>query len=107
MVNDPFDPETDRKLDEIAALRRKQSEQGSRNFLERRQQAYKRIFNGFDEDRKIVMGDLINFCRLSGTPWSENERVHCLLTGRHEVGSRILDHVNLTLDELVLKYSGE
>lgn len=73
--------------------------------LERRQQAYVRMFaNLAPEDREIVEKDLAWFCMGHSAVFHENERVHVLLTGRQEVWQRMQDHKRLSLDDLIAKY---
>ena len=72
-------------------------------FLRNRRDAYVRTFTS--EDGKRVLADLRWFCRLDNTPWDADPRIHALMTGRFEVGRRILDHVDLTFDQLVEKYT--
>ena len=68
--------------------------------LSSRQKAYQRVFLGTGIDGKIVLEDLAQFCRLFSTTFHLNERVHCALTGRHEVILRIQDHLKLNDAEL-------
>ena len=55
------------------------------------------------EDRRIVLENLEIFCRGERTPWHEDQRIHCLLTGRHEVYTRIHNYIRLPLDVLVVE----
>lgn len=50
----------------------------------------------FDE----VMEDLLKFCRWHETAFHPDPRVHAMLEGRREVMRRILQHLNLSLDDL-------
>jgi hypothetical protein len=51
------------------------------------------------------MEDLSRFCRGKETAFDIEERVHVLLTGRQEVWFRIMDHLRLSYDALVEKYT--
>lgn len=78
-----------------------------RALAERRMHAYARVFKAGSptkEDRELVMADLLRFTRGESTPWDADPRFHAVLTGRHEVWTRIKDHTKLTLDEFILKY---
>lgn len=78
-----------------------------RKMAERRMHAYMRVFKAgapSKEDREIVMADMLHFTRGESTPWDADPRFHAVLTGRHEVWTRIKDHTRLTLDEFILKY---
>lgn len=79
-----------------------------RAWLEIRKGAYRRVFEAgvpSADDRRIVMDDLRQYCRGERTPWNDNERIHCALTGRHEVYTRISNHLRLTVDALVEEYA--
>lgn len=104
--HDPYDPlDTERAEVKTLSLQ-EEADATVRQRLERRAQAYKRmIANMTDEDKAIVLTDLNWFCMGDRAVFHENERVHCLLTGRQEVFQRIQDHTRLDLDELVLKYT--
>lgn len=75
--------------------------------LKSRQEAYRRVFAGapMPGDATLVQQDLRQFCRGETSAFHENERIHTLLTGRQEVYLRIMDHLRLTHDELLLKYT--
>lgn len=77
--------------------------------LRRRKEAYSRVFKGGStpDDVKIVLDDLSKFCRGETTIYDDNDRMHCLLTGRNEVYRRIKDHVDFDFDTLATKYIGE
>ncbi len=78
-----------------------------RKIAERRMAAYARVFRAgtpTKEDREMVMADLQRFTRGESTPWDADARYHALLTGRHEVWTRMKDHTTLSLDEFILKY---
>lgn len=69
-----------------------------RRFIGRRQHAYRRTFDGPLAEE--VLADLISFCRAHETTFHPDARVSALLEGRREVLLRILDHCNLTSEDL-------
>lgn len=103
--SDPYDPRDVARGETKTLSLIEAADATVRQRLERRQQAYVRLFNGHAEDMEIVMQDLTVFCRGDTAVFHENERIHCLLTGRQEVYQRIMDHTRLDLDTLVLKYT--
>jgi hypothetical protein len=70
--------------------------------LRARQSAYIRVFSdhAITGDGAVVLADLRRFCRGGQTPWSDDQRVHALLTGRHEVYTRITQHMGMSFDDL-------
>lgn len=101
---DPYDPLQAETVEQLQAKRVSEADGASRELVERRRAAYVRVFAGAtDYDRKVVLDDLARFCRGNETPWHHDERLHCLLTGRHEVYSRIDQHLTLTTDQLLEK----
>lgn len=77
--------------------------------LRDRQAAYQRAFagRGTAGDVAIVMADLARFCRAGASTFHADPRTHALLEGRREVWLRIRDQLDLRLDELIAKYTGE
>lgn len=71
-----------------------------------RKVAYVQIFKPETTPGKAVIEDLSKFCRQNISTFHPNERVHCLLEGRREVMIRILDFLQLPVDELCKKYGG-
>ena len=69
-----------------------------RNFLGSRQTAYKQTFTG--PHAETVLADLAAFCRANQSTFHPDARVSAALDGRREVILRILDHINLSPDEL-------
>lgn len=102
---DPYDPlDTERASAKTLSLQ-DAAEATMAQRLERRQQAYRRMFAALNpEDREIIEEDLSWFCMGNRAVFHENERVHVLLTGRQEVWMRIQDHIRLNLEDLVSKY---
>lgn len=76
-------------------------------FLQARQQAYRLVFDPENEFVKTVMGDLENFCRAKQSTFHTDARVHALVEGRREVYLRIKEYMDLTPEQLWLKYGKE
>lgn len=103
---DPFLPEEQEERQALQAKRVEQAEDEVRQRIETVKSAYMRVFSDGTpsaEDRRIVLHDLEVFTRGERTPWDENERIHCLLTGRNEVYRRIHNYMRLSLDTLVVE----
>jgi len=103
---DPFLPEAQAMEDALEEKQTEQAEDEIRNGIERLQNAYRRVFEKgtpSQDDRAMVMRDLEIFTRGERTPWHEDERVHCVLTGRHEVYNRIRNFTRLPLDVLFVE----
>jgi len=105
---DPFDPADVQKAVVTEQTLSSNAISAQQAALRARREAYNRVFRGnaMFGDIDIVMGDLKRFCRGNGTPWDADPRVHALLTGRFEVYTRIIQHVNLSFDDLWELYSG-
>lgn len=102
---DPFDPQDVVRGAVVRQQERVQAEDQTARLLRARQEAYRRVFaNSGDLD--IVLADLGRFCRGDRTAFDADQRIHALLTGRQEVWIRIMDHLRLSFDELVDRYTG-
>lgn len=55
----------------------------------------------------VILDDLARFCRGIGSTWSPDAREHARFEGRREVWHRIMEHLNLTQEELIGLYSGQ
>jgi hypothetical protein len=75
----------------------------TRAFLKQRQLAYQRTFSGVAGE--TVLADLAKFCRAHDTTFHSDARMSAVLQGRHEVWTRIAQHVRLT-DEQIWKLYG-
>lgn len=75
-----------------------------KNYLRNRQAAYQKVFAG-NNDLKEVMEDLTRFCRGNSSCFDPDARVHSVFEGRREVYLRIKDHLELSFEELWLKYA--
>lgn len=82
-----------------------QIREAAKNLLAHRSRAYKLVFDEKNEFFKVVMADLQKFCRANQSTFHEDPRIHAALEGRREVYLRIMDHLNLTPDELVARYA--
>ena len=71
-------------------------------MIEERRLAYARIFDS--PDGRVLLFDLARFCRGYSTPFDPDPRIHALLTGRHEVFWRIMEHTRLDPDVLFKLY---
>jgi len=70
----------------------------ARNFLFRRQQAYRATFKGPLPD--VVLRDLAKFCRANVSTGHADTHIAARLDGRREVWLRIQAHLNLTQEQL-------
>lgn len=110
---DPFDPAVleyhEKQLKEKESL----SDDSVRALLERRKQAYARVFTpGAREqtDIDIVLNDLMWFCKVWVSTYDINDGQHAdrlskQKDGRREVFQRIKDFSRLDSDALLLKYT--
>ena len=74
--------------------------------MRERKIAYTQVFGVETAANKAVLADLRRFCRASESTFHADQRVHALLEGRREVVLRIMDFIDLSIDELVAKYGG-
>ena len=73
-----------------------------REFLGNRKRAYQQCFN--TGPGKTVLADLARFCRAEATCFDTDPRVHAALEGRREVWLRIMQHLNVPIEELARLY---
>lgn len=73
-------------------------EDDTRLFLEHRRQAYVNVFTG--PNGKVVLNDLAKFCRAAESTFHQDPRLSNVLEGRREVFLRIMEHINMSFDEL-------
>lgn len=104
-IVDPFDPHDVVRGAVVRQQERAQAEDQTARLLRSRQEAYRRVFVP-SGDLDIVLSDLGRFCRGDRTAFDADPRIHALLTGRQEVWIRIMDHLKLSLDELIDRYAG-
>lgn len=102
---DPFDPQDIARGAVVRQQERANAEDQTARLLRTRQEAYRRVFAP-SGDLNIVLDDLSRFCRGDRTAFDPDPRVHALLTGRQETWIRIMDHVKLSLDDLIERYTG-
>jgi hypothetical protein len=72
----------------------------ARQFIFRREFAYKHLFSRDSQDAKLVLKDLAKFCRAHDSTFHPDPHVRSQLDGRREVWLRIAHHLNLTSEEL-------
>lgn len=73
--------------------------------LGQRKQAYQLVFRS-PAGAKVLL-DLQQFCRATSPPWGSNPQETARLVGRNEVWHRIMQHLNLTPEELYNTYGGQ
>ena len=76
-----------------------------KDYLRGRSAAYRRVFNKESQDAKIVLADLGRFCRAFQSTGHQDPYMAARLDGRREVWLRIMEHQNLSTDELYDLYS--
>lgn len=72
--------------------------QAARGFLARRRTNYIRTFGTVFG--QAVLADLAKFCRAHNSTFHSDSRVHAALEGRREVFLRILNHLQLSDEQL-------
>lgn len=70
--------------------------------LQRRKTAYQLAFGS--PAGKSVLNDLAVFCRAEQSEWGADARHHARYAGRREVWLRIMQHTNLSPEELAVVY---
>lgn len=68
-------------------------------LLAKRRLAYVKILK-HNLHGDIVLADLAKFCRAGQSTFHPDPRVHALLEGRKEVWTRIVNHLNLSDEDL-------
>jgi len=105
---DEYEPEADAQTAHEIQVKAEALRKAQRVLLETRKGAYVRVFEHgtpSKEDRTIVKADLQQFCRYNMSAFHENDRKHCMLTGRQETYLRIFDFTQLSVDALLEKYT--
>ena len=72
-------------------------------YLHDRKRAYQLAFGS--PAGQEVLADLAKFCRANETCFNADPRMHAVAEGRREVWLRIRDHLELTPEQLLYKYS--
>jgi len=77
------------------------------SVIRARKGAYSRLFKGVPTpgDLAYVLEDLRAFCRGDQAAYDPDRRVNDILIGRQEVFYRIRDFTELSLDDLVMRYT--
>lgn len=73
-------------------------------YITRRKAAYQRTFPQ-NPAQQIVLADLARFCRAHQTTFHPDPRIHAALEGRREVFLRIVNHLNLSTEQLLAIYN--
>ena len=73
-------------------------------LLEERSRAYQLTFSPQKPWAIAVLEDLAVFCRANASCYHDDPRLHAALEGRREVWLRIMEHLNLTIEDLVKRY---
>jgi len=73
-------------------------EKVARDYVHRRQQAYKLIFES--DVGQVLLKDLSTFCRAHSSTFNEDPRLSDVLEGRREVWLRIQHHLQLNDNKL-------
>lgn len=93
--------------EQVTLTQLKQIANATEQLLRDRQSAYQRVFA--DPARRadigLVLADLAAFCRAHTTTFRPDAREHAMLEGRREVWLRLRDHLDLTFDDLLNKYT--
>lgn len=76
------------------------------SFLHNRKQAYQLTFQTHQPANVVVLDDLFRFCRGRESTFHPDPRVAANLDGRREVLLRILNHLNLSEEQLAQLYAG-
>ena len=77
----------------------------AKQFLANRRTVYIRAFD--TPHGKEVLRDLAKFCRANETTFHADPRIHAVLEGRREVWLRIMEHLQLSEDELWRLYTAQ
>jgi hypothetical protein len=77
-----------------------------REFVVRRSTAYRITFPKGGRASDVVLADLARFCRAHCSTFHPDPHVAARLDGRREVWLRIVEHLNLSSDELIALYGG-
>lgn len=74
-------------------------------FFHDRKQAYMQTFQVNQPANVMVLLDLKRFCRADESTFHPNERIAANLDGRREVWLRIMNHLNLSEEQLAELYA--
>lgn len=75
-------------------------------FMHKRKQAYQLTFQVNQPANVIVLEDLMTFCRYRESTFHPDARIAANLDGRREVLLRIMNHLNLSEEQLAQLYAG-
>jgi len=75
-------------------------------LMRERKTAYTQVFGLTTNSSTLVLADLKRFCRDRQSTFHPDPQWHALLEGRREVVLRVLDFLELSIEDLVIKYGG-
>lgn len=109
---DPFDPIVAEEHEDRQKEERSNNSVDARRMLDRRRQAYTRVFGNpaLKADIDIVLADLMWFCRANAPTFDKRDGEHAdilsrIKEGRREVFTRIQHFSRLNVDKLLLMYT--
>lgn len=73
------------------------------DFIFDRKRAYQLVFRS--PSGAIVLRDMAKFCRATSPPWGASPEETARYVGRNEVWHRIIEHLNLSPEELFQLYT--
>lgn len=88
------------------AITKDQARKRDENTLFTRQKYYQGVFDKEAPAVQEVLKDLAKFCRANQSTFDADPRIHAALEGRREVYLRILDHIELSSQELWERITG-
>lgn len=106
---DMFDPEVATSVEDTVYEAKVVEDERVVSFLRRRKEAFARVFSEgatTADDIEFVLQDLAHFCRAyEPTFHATNPKIQDLLEGRKEVYYRIVEHLRLSHDDLLVKHT--
>lgn len=76
-------------------------------FLRKRKTSYQLTFDMKQPANVAVLNDLARFCRAHESTFNPDARVAANLDGRREVYLRIVNHLGLSVEQLLALYAGD
>jgi hypothetical protein len=71
-----------------------------KNLIRSRAYAYRMVFSPENKYTSDVLKDLAKFCRAHESTFHSDARKHAALEGRREVFLRVMEHLNLTEEQI-------
>lgn len=109
-IDDPFDPVANLSLEQVAQSRDDALEERKRQYVQARKVAYREVFTPGETSQAaldFVLRDLWRYCRIGVStyhPALDGTLVMPILEGRRQVGLRIAEHLELSVDQLFKRY---